>query len=227
MGKLPSNRAIDEAARPREHSGWRRGRPVEDPNKTKRWGFVTAKPSEFLVHVRRGQVRERSSGQGATCFKFPWDAVSIVPTSLQRLRFGAQRGWGGALNRGSTSPCPNCGAVDPGRYCPDCGQDQRDPRSSLWVLISEFFEEVFSLDGRLMRSFSRLIRPGALTRDWIEGRRASFVSPLRFYLVCSVGFFLVVNVLGLPGAAGGVLDTDASLRLCLAAEVCPTSFTSR
>lgn len=76
---------------PLEHAGWRQGRPVEDPEKTKRWGFVTAKPSEYLVHVRRGKVRRQSSGQGATCFKWPWDAVSIVPTSLQRLMFRADQ----------------------------------------------------------------------------------------------------------------------------------------
>ena len=70
-------------------AGWRQGRPVEDPEKTKRWGFVTAKPSEYLVHVRRGEVRRASSGQGATCFKWPWDAVAVVPTSFQRLMFRA------------------------------------------------------------------------------------------------------------------------------------------
>lgn len=72
-------------------SGWRAGRPVEDPEKTKRWGFVTAKPSEYLVHVRLGRVLPRSSGQGASCFKWPWDAVAIVPTSLQRLQFRADQ----------------------------------------------------------------------------------------------------------------------------------------
>src|SRR5262245_18357138 len=70
-----------------EVSAWRGSRPLEDPEKTKRWGFVTAKPSEYLVHVRRGKVRRQSSGQGATCFKWPWDAVAIVPTSVQRLLF--------------------------------------------------------------------------------------------------------------------------------------------
>jgi hypothetical protein len=76
--------------RPREPEGWRRGRPVEDPSKTKRWGFVTAKPSEFLVHCRRGVVLP-SSGQGATCFKWPWDSVSVVPTSFQRISFVADQ----------------------------------------------------------------------------------------------------------------------------------------
>jgi hypothetical protein len=77
--------------RPREDVGWREGRPVEDPEKTKRWGFVTAKPSEFLVHVRNGAVRSTSSGQGATCFKRPRDAVAVIPTSLQRLQFLADQ----------------------------------------------------------------------------------------------------------------------------------------
>lgn len=74
----------------REQGGWRTGRPVEDPDKMKRWGFVTAKPSEHLIHVRGGKVTTRS-GQGATCFKWPWDSVAIVPTSLQRLQFRADQ----------------------------------------------------------------------------------------------------------------------------------------
>jgi flotillin len=57
--------------RPKETAGWRTGRPIEDPAKTKRWGFLAAKPSEYLVHVRKGKVRARSSGQGAVCFKLP------------------------------------------------------------------------------------------------------------------------------------------------------------
>jgi len=78
-------------ARAREGAGWRAGRPVEDPYKTKSWGWVTAKPSEYLVHCRRGRVLSSSSGQGATCFKWPWDSVAIVPTSFQRLSFTADQ----------------------------------------------------------------------------------------------------------------------------------------
>lgn len=78
-------------ARPRQSAGWRDGKPLEDPEKQKRWGFVTARPSEYLVHVRRGRVRARSSGQGQSCFKWPWDAVAIVPTSLQRLAYRADQ----------------------------------------------------------------------------------------------------------------------------------------
>lgn len=91
MGKQFTATEIHTQKRPHEEGGWRAGRPVEDPEKTKRWGFVTARPSEFLVHVRRGKVRESSSGQGASCFKRPGDSVAVIPTSLQQLRFRADQ----------------------------------------------------------------------------------------------------------------------------------------
>ena len=72
-------------------SGWRAGRPVEDPEKTKPWGFITAKPSEYLIHVRRGKIRRRTTGQGASCFKWPWDSVAVVPTTINRLQFAADQ----------------------------------------------------------------------------------------------------------------------------------------
>lgn len=77
--------------RTRYDKGWRAGKPVEDPEKTKSWGFVTAKPSEYLIHMRRGKVRPRSSGQGASCFKLPWDSIAIIPTTLNRLQFTADQ----------------------------------------------------------------------------------------------------------------------------------------
>ncbi len=69
--------------------GWRRGKPEEDPEKTKRWGWVSAKPSEFLIRMRGGQVI--AAGQGATVFKWPWDSIAIVPTTVQRLHFVADQ----------------------------------------------------------------------------------------------------------------------------------------
>jgi hypothetical protein len=91
MSKAQNPTQIHVADRPKETAGWRQGRTVEDPEKTKKWGFVSAKPSELLVHVRRGEVRNTSSGQGATCFKWPWDSVAVIPTSLQQLRFRADQ----------------------------------------------------------------------------------------------------------------------------------------
>lgn len=74
---------------PRYTEGWRRGKPEEDPEKTKRWGWVSARPSEFLIRMRGGSVL--SAGQGATVFKWPWDSIAVVPTTVQRLHFVADQ----------------------------------------------------------------------------------------------------------------------------------------
>jgi flotillin len=75
----------------RYQHGWRSGKPVEDPDKLKSWGFIGAKPSEYLVCTRRGTVDRARSGQGRRIFKWPWDSVSIVPTTLQRIEFTADQ----------------------------------------------------------------------------------------------------------------------------------------
>lgn len=80
----PANANINDLA-------WRAGKPAEDPEKMKRWGFVTAMPSEYLIHMRRGKIRRRSTGQGASCFKWPWDSVAIIPTTINRLQFTADQ----------------------------------------------------------------------------------------------------------------------------------------
>lgn len=82
---------VTDEDRPREIQGWRQGKPVEDPEKTKSWGFVTAKPSEYLIHMRRGRILRRTTGQGASCFKWPWDSVAIIPTTINRLQFTADQ----------------------------------------------------------------------------------------------------------------------------------------
>jgi regulator of protease activity HflC (stomatin/prohibitin superfamily) len=51
--------------------------------------MVSARPSEFLIRMRGGKVV--TAAQGATCFKWPWDSVAIVPTSIQRLQFTADQ----------------------------------------------------------------------------------------------------------------------------------------
>jgi flotillin len=79
-----------DGQRLRYHDGWRAGKPTEDPEKTKKWGWISARPSEFLVHMRRGKLMP-SSGQGASCFKWPGDSVAIVPTTIQKLRFSADQ----------------------------------------------------------------------------------------------------------------------------------------
>ncbi len=88
--------------------------------------------------------------------------------------------------------CLNCGTRLGGQYCGHCGQRARSRLISLWELLSEAFGDLLEFDSRLWRTLiPLLIRPGQLTRDYLEGRRARYMPPFRMYLVLSVIFFVI------------------------------------
>ena len=121
--------------------------------------------------------------------------------------------------------CLNCGASLGGQYCGQCGQRATSRLISLWELIRDAFGDLFELDSRLWQTLVPLLaRPGRLTRDYLEGRRARFMPPFRMYLVMSLVFFLVAffdpqknfELLFEPEAvdsAGGPADPDEAARL--------------
>jgi hypothetical protein len=88
--------------------------------------------------------------------------------------------------------CLNCGNALGGQYCGQCGQRAQSRLISIWELTQEAFGDLFELDSRLWRTlFPLFARPGALTRDYLLGRRARFMPPFRTYLVLSIFFFLI------------------------------------
>jgi hypothetical protein len=79
-----------------------------------------------------------------------------------------------------------------GQYCGQCGQRGTSRLISLWELVRDAFGDIFELDSRLWQTLvPLLIRPGLLTYDYLQGRRARYMPPFRMYLVLSLLFFLV------------------------------------
>ena len=94
---------------------------------------------------------------------------------------------------GESPDCLNCGTHLSGQYCDSCGQRSRSRQIKLWELVSDAFGDLFELDSRLWQTLVPLIvRPGRLTYDYLQGRRARFMPPFRMYLVLSLIFFVVV-----------------------------------
>ena len=92
------------------------------------------------------------------------------------------------------SHCRNCGEVLRGEFCHRCGQPERHLRAPIRSLLAEWLQEYATLDTRFLRSFiSLLFRPGFLTNEYIAGRRARYIPPLRLYLFVSVVFFFVLT----------------------------------
>jgi hypothetical protein len=86
--------------------------------------------------------------------------------------------------------CLNCGEPVSQRFCPGCGQPAIDPNPTLGEFVREVASEFLHWDGKLAATFRLLFtKPGELTREYLAGRRASYLSPLRLYLTCSVVFF--------------------------------------
>ena len=82
------------------------------------------------------------------------------------------------------SPCANCGTPLAGSWCHACGQKGEEFHRSIWRLIPEAFEGLTNFDSRFWNTLPRLVvRPGKLTRDYLEGRRASQIPPFRLFLV--------------------------------------------
>jgi len=93
---------------------------------------------------------------------------------------------------GDSPNCPNCGAHLTGQYCGQCGQRAVGRFISIWQLLRDAFGDLLELDSRLWRTMiPLLIRPGLLTKDYLEGRRARYMPPFRMYLVLSLVFFIV------------------------------------
>lgn len=103
------------------------------------------------------------------------------------------------LHERKEKTCLNCGAHLIGRYCQDCGQENLEPKESVWHLVVHFFNDVTHFDGKLFSTLKYLIaRPGFLTRAYINGKRASYLNPIRMYLFISAVFFLIVMTFFAP-----------------------------
>lgn len=79
-----------------------------------------------------------------------------------------------------------------GPFCSQCGQRDVPPYPSVRELVVDAFWELSGWDGRFASTVRALVRrPGLLTREFLEGRRARYISPLRLYLMCSLVYFLI------------------------------------
>jgi len=87
--------------------------------------------------------------------------------------------------------CRNCGVLLQGRFCHACGQKAAHSDVSLRELVHEAIHEFAHLDDtRIVQTLKLLLfKPGELTAEFLRGRRARYIPPLRLYLVCSLLFF--------------------------------------
>jgi hypothetical protein len=99
------------------------------------------------------------------------------------------------------SSCLNCGTALNGEFCHHCGQSSHVHRT-LTAWWHDLVHGVLHLDGKVWRTLPLLTwRPGELTRRYVEGERAKFVSPIALFLFSVFLMFAVFSVIGGPFSA--------------------------
>ena len=115
-----------------------------------------------------------------------------------------------------TGSCLNCRAALVGPFCAQCGQRDIPPYPSTRELVVDAFWELSGWDGRFASTVRALVRhPGMLTREFLAGRRARFLSPLRLYLLASLAYFVIAAAapaVRIPGSKPSGLNVTSTVK---------------
>lgn len=132
-----------------------------------------------------------------------FDAIGDVVTGAMLGR--AVEPQAGEASDGHTHEkfCLNCGTKLTGSYCSSCGQKAHIHRS-VRAFFQDFLASLFNFEGKIWRTLPMLAwRPGEMTRRYIAGERARFISPVALYLFTVFAMFAVLNFTGALGSGGG------------------------
>lgn len=135
---------------------------------------------------------------------------ALAAHAIEGERLGGRR----ATDDGHTheSACLNCGTPLAGHFCQNCGQAAHLHRTVM-ALVHDIAHGVFHFEGKMWGTLPLLFwRPGELTRRYILGERAKFVSPLALFLFSVFLMVAVFSWVGLPirGASGHTVEEVAS-----------------
>ena len=91
--------------------------------------------------------------------------------------------------------CLNCNtplSIESDNFCPTCGQLNNTKKETAVGLVKELVEEFLHLDSKVIKSLVPLLfKPGFLTVDYINGKRARYFHPVRMFLIVTVIMFIV------------------------------------
>ncbi len=94
--------------------------------------------------------------------------------------------------------CLNCGTPLAGSHCHNCGQAAH-VHKTIAAFSHDLLHGVFHFEGKIWRTLPLLAwQPGRLTREYIDGRRASYVSPIALFLFVVFLTFALFNLTSGP-----------------------------
>ena len=91
--------------------------------------------------------------------------------------------------------CQNCHYTVDRAYCSNCGQKNTETRQSFLYLITHFAEDFTHYDGAFWKTMKHLLfRPARLTKEYLSGKRQTYVPPVKLYIFISFVTFFVLAI---------------------------------
>jgi hypothetical protein len=103
--------------------------------------------------------------------------------------------------------CLNCRYVVDNRFCPNCGQENTDTRKTFHHLFIHFFEDLTHYENAFWKTIKNLFfKPSSLTKEYLSGKRLSYLAPVRLYIFISFVTFFLIAVF--PADDGEILNAN-------------------
>lgn len=116
-------------------------------------------------------------------------------------------------NANQSLTCFSCDEPMTGLFCYACGNKNDNYRRSVWSLGVELFQSLTAFEGRIWKSlFSLILRPGRMAREYADGARQKWTSPMRLFLATSLLLFGYIALSDTQIVALGALEKNSEDR---------------
>lgn len=89
--------------------------------------------------------------------------------------------------------CLNCGTILEGKFCHNCGQENLELKESFGHMMNHAVSDYFHFDHQFFHTLNPLLfKPGYLTNEYMAGRRAQYLHPVKMYIFISIVYFLLL-----------------------------------
>ncbi|TAE28205.1 MAG: DUF3667 domain-containing protein [Candidatus Kapaibacterium sp.] len=122
--------------------------------------------------------------------------VGILPgTDDESMQFFMERGAEDASMLALSPYCPNCGTSlqQDWNFCSQCGQERTVAQElTLGNFVRSTIPDILNIDGKFFHTVQLLLtKPGFLTLEYLQAKKASYTLPTQLYFVIAAAFFVV------------------------------------
>ncbi len=132
------------------------------------------------------------------------------------------------MSLSESTTCLNCETSYKGNFCHHCGQKKiNEEELKVRNIFLRAVHEISDIDSKLFTTVKYLfLKPGFLTEEYIKGRKDSYYSPIKLFILASLSYFLIYSFFPMDSAltldrlklydfSGHLTRTTDALRMAL------------